>query len=143
METPKTQKARRVVTAAVVEHHGKVLVARRRAGLIAAGLWEFPGGKLEEGEDPRRGLERELEEELGVRARAGEIVCSVPFDGPTASFALVVFRAELLSDEFRLTDHDEVGWLAPAEMDETLFSKPDRPVVRLLARGEGQTSGGR
>jgi 8-oxo-dGTP diphosphatase len=122
-----------IVTAAVVERDGKILVARRRKGLIAEGLWEFPGGKLEEGEDPRRGLERELEEELGVKARAGEQLCTVPFSGSLKSFELVVFRTELLSDDFRMTDHDEVRWLAPAEMDEALFSKPDRPVVRLLA----------
>jgi 8-oxo-dGTP diphosphatase len=123
----------KVVTAAVIERDGKVLVARRKAGLVAEGLWEFPGGKLEEGEEPRRGLERELEEELGVRAVAGELLCSVPFEGPVASFELVVFRTEVLSRDFRLTDHDQVLWLDPAEMDERVFSKPDRPVVRLLA----------
>jgi 8-oxo-dGTP diphosphatase len=122
----------KTVTAAVIERDGKVLVARRRAGLVAEGLWEFPGGKLEEGEEPRRGLERELEEELGVRAVAGELLCSVPFEGPVSSFELVVFRAEILSRDFRLTDHDQVLWLEPAEMDERVFSKPDRPVVRLL-----------
>jgi 8-oxo-dGTP diphosphatase len=122
-----------IVTAAVIERDGKVLVARRRKGLVAEGLWEFPGGKLEEGEDPRRGLERELAEELGVEARAGALLCSVPFSGSLKSFELVVFRTELLSDGFRMTDHDEVRWLAPAEMDESVFSKPDRPVVRLLA----------
>ena len=129
------------VTAAVVERGGKILVARRKKGLVAEGLWEFPGGKLEEGEDPRRGLERELEEELGVRARAGELVCTVPFVGPAKSFELVVFRTELLSDDFRLSDHDEIVWLEPAEMDEDIFSKPDRPVVRLLAGREGLPAG--
>jgi 8-oxo-dGTP diphosphatase len=136
----------RVVTAAVVERDGKVLVARRKAGLVAAGLWEFPGGKLEEGEDPRQGLERELREELGVEARAGELICSVPFAGATASFELVVFRTELLPGEFRPTDHDDLRWLDPAEMDESLFSSPDRPVVRLLAgrpeAGAGARRGG-
>lgn len=132
----KTTEVRRkvVVTAAVIERDGRILVARRKAGLIAGGLWEFPGGKLEEGEDPRRGLERELEEELGVPSLAREHLCSVPFNGPLRSFELVVFRVDLLSDDLRLTDHDEIAWLAPAEMDESLFSKPDRPVVRRLAR---------
>jgi 8-oxo-dGTP diphosphatase len=134
-------KEQKVVTAAVVERSGRVLVARRKAGLVAGGLWEFPGGKLEEGEDPRRGLERELGEELGVGARAGDLFCTVPFSGPLKSFELVVFKTELLSDDFRLTDHDEVRWLEPAEMDESLFSKPDRPVVRLLARRHGQPDG--
>jgi len=131
---------RKVVTAAVVEREGRVLVARRKAGLVAAGLWEFPGGKLEDGEDPRRGLERELREELGVEASAGELLCSIPFNGATASFELVVFRTELMPGEFRPTDHDELRWLEPDEMDESLFSKPDRPVVRLLA---GRPEGGR
>lgn len=130
----KTQEEKtKTVTAAVIERDGKVLVARRKAGLVAEGLWEFPGGKLEAGEDPRRGLERELEEELGVRARAGELLCAVPFESPAASFELVVFRTELVSDDFRPTDHDQILWLEPAEMDESVFSKPDRPVVRLLA----------
>jgi 8-oxo-dGTP diphosphatase len=127
-----------VVTAAVIERDGRILVARRRPGLIAGGLWEFPGGKLEDGEEPRRGLERELAEELGVAAKAGEHLCSVPFNGPFRSFELVVFRVELLSDDLRLTDHDEIAWLAPVEMDESRFSEPDRPVVRRLA-GRGGT----
>jgi 8-oxo-dGTP diphosphatase len=123
----------RKVTAAVIERDGKVLCARRKAGLVAGGLWEFPGGKLEEGEPPETGLRRELEEELGVEARIGEFLCAVPFTGSIMSFELVVYRAELLGENLRLTDHDEVRWLTPAEMDEALFSKPDRPVVRMLA----------
>jgi 8-oxo-dGTP diphosphatase len=131
-----------VVTAAVIERDGKVLVARRKEGLVAAGLWEFPGGKVEEGEDPRRGLERELREELGVEARAGALVCSVPFEGTLKSFELVVFRTELLSGDFEPTDHDELRWLEPRAMDESVFSKPDRPVVRILAGREACPPGG-
>jgi 8-oxo-dGTP diphosphatase len=123
----------RTVTAAVIEKDGRVLCARRKPGLAAAGLWEFPGGKLEDGETPERGLRRELVEEFGVDARVGEFLCSVPFSGSLASFDLVVFRAELLGADLRLSDHDEIRWLRPEEMDESLFSKPDRPVVRLLA----------
>ena len=125
----------RMVTAAVVERDGKILVARRKKGLVAEGLWEFPGGKLEAGEEPGPGLERELREELGVTARAGGFICSVPFSGKFSSFELVVFRAELVSDAFRLTDHDAVRWLEPSEMVEAEFSSPDRPVVRLLRDG--------
>jgi 8-oxo-dGTP diphosphatase len=131
------EKRARTVTAAVIERDGKVLVARRKPDLVAGGLWEFPGGKLEAGETPERGLARELAEELGVPARVGEHLCTVPFSGEIASFELVVFRTELLGDDLRLTDHDEVRWLAPSDMDEAEFSKPDRPVVRLLARRDG------
>lgn len=137
----KQEKRVRTVTAAVIERDGKVLVARRKPELVAGGLWEFPGGKLEAGETPERGLARELEEELGVQARIGERLCTVPFAGEIACFELVVFRTELLGDDLRLTDHDQVRWLAPADMDEAEFSKPDRPVVRLLARREGPAGG--
>ena len=124
------------VVAAVIEKDGKILVARRKPGLTAGGLWEFPGGKLEKGEAAERCLERELEEELGVRTRVGDFLCSVPFSGALMSFELLVFRTELLSESFKLTDHDELRWLEPAEMDENLFSEPDRPVVRMLAARE-------
>ncbi|MCX6571595.1 MAG: NUDIX domain-containing protein [Candidatus Aminicenantes bacterium] len=130
------------VVAAVIEKDGKVLVALRKPGLTAGRLWEFPGGKLEAGETPKRGLERELEEELGVRARVGDFLCSVPFSGALMAFELLVFRTELLSDSFRLTDHDEVRWQAPGDMDEALFSEPDRPVVLMLA-GRGGRPGKR
>lgn len=120
------------VVAAVIERDGKILVARRKPGMTAGGLWEFPGGKLEEGEAARRCLERELEEELGVRSRAGDLLCTVPFSGPLMAMELLAFRTELLSDSFRLADHDEIRWQAPEDMDAELFSEPDRPVVRLL-----------
>jgi len=124
------------VTAAVIEKDGKVLIARRKPGMTAGRLWEFPGGKLAAGESPERGLERELEEELGVRSRVGALLCTVPFSGPVAAMELLVFRTELLSESFRLADHDEIRWQAPGDMDEALFSEPDRPVVRMLAARE-------
>jgi 8-oxo-dGTP diphosphatase len=128
---------RAIVTAAVIEKDGKVLVARRKPGLKAGGMWEFPGGKLEAGESPERGLERELVEEFGVRARAGEFLCCVPHPGPPQAIELLVYRTEVAPGSvFALTDHDEIRWLAPADMDESAFTEPDRPVVRLLsARG--------
>lgn len=125
------------VTAAVIEREGRVLVARRRKGDRFGGLWEFPGGKLEPGEEPEEGLERELVEELGVRSRVGAFVCSVPFRSPVLNIELLVYRVELLSDDLRPQDHDETRWLAPGEMVESDFSEPDRPVVRLLAAETG------
>ena len=58
------------VTAAIFENDGKILIAKRKAGdELFAGLWEFPGGKVDEGEDPEMCIIRELEEELGVTVR--------------------------------------------------------------------------
>jgi 8-oxo-dGTP diphosphatase len=121
------------VAAAVIEREGKVLVARRKAGGLG-GAWEFPGGKLRDGETPERGLERELREELGVAARAGAWLATVEYRGE-AAIDLLVYRATADREPFTLTDHEEIRWLRPEELDETDFSEPDRPVVRILREG--------
>ncbi len=121
------------VVAAVIEREGRVLVARRKEGGLG-GAWEFPGGKLRDGETPERGLERELREELGVPSETGESFASVEYRGE-AAIDLLVYRATLASDRFTLTDHDEVRWLRPGDLEETDFSEPDRPVVRRLRAG--------
>jgi 8-oxo-dGTP diphosphatase len=122
----------RTVTAAVIEKDGKVFVARRRPDIRFGGLWEFPGGKLERGEEPERGLERELAEEFGIRTRVGELLCAVPYRGPSLSIQLLAYRVEHISGDYRPIDHDEVRWLEPGQMDESAFTAPDRPVVRML-----------
>jgi 8-oxo-dGTP diphosphatase len=63
-----------VVSAGVVIEEGRVLLTQRKAGSHLAGLWEFPGGKVESGEDPREALARELREELGITVTVGEVV---------------------------------------------------------------------
>jgi 8-oxo-dGTP diphosphatase len=131
------------VVAAVIERDGKVLVARRRKDIRFGGLWEFPGGKLEPGEDPERGLDRELAEEFGVEARAEGLICANPFRSPSLSIELLAYRVVYVSGEFRPVDHDEIRWVEPAGLDESAFTEPDRPVVRLLkagAAGAGERS---
>ena len=120
------------VTAAVIERDGKVLIARRRKETGSGGLWEFPGGRLEDVETPEKGLEREIAEELGVHIHVGDLLQSVPYRSPALSIELLAYRAVLVSSEFKLTDHDEIRWAEPSELEESAFSEPDRPIVRLL-----------
>jgi 8-oxo-dGTP diphosphatase len=131
----------RQVVAAVIEKEGKVLVARRRKDIRFGGLWEFPGGKLEDGEEPGRGLERELAEEFGVQTRTEEFLLSVPYHGASLSIELLAYKVCHVSGKFQPVDHDEIRWVDPAGMDESAFTAPDRPVVRFL-RGKGLSSGG-
>jgi len=120
------------VVAAVIVRNGRVLIARRRKEVGYGGLWEFPGGKLKDGETQEKGLEREIAEELGVCIRVGNFLYSVPYRSPALSIELLAYRAVLTSGEFKLTDHDEIRWVKPSELEESAFSEPDRPVVRLL-----------
>ncbi len=124
------------VVAAIIERDGKVLVARRRKGIRFGGFWEFPGGKLKDGEDPETGLERELAEELGIQARVEGFFCSVRYCTPALSIELLAYRTAHVSGELSPTDHDEIRWVEPAGLDESAFTEPDRPVVRYLKAGD-------
>jgi 8-oxo-dGTP diphosphatase len=125
------------VAAAVIERDGKVLIARRRKEADSGGSWEFPGGRLEKGETPEKAVEREIAEELGVRIRVGRRLCAVTYRSPNLSIELLAYRANIISGELELTDHDEVRWAEPSVLEESAFSEPDRPIVRrLVAKSE-------
>lgn len=124
-----------IVSAAVLIEDGKVLLSKRKSGTHLEGLWEFPGGKVEAGEDPRDALARELEEELGIRASVGEIV-DVTFhryDDADKVVLLLFFEATRApgSPEPRAVDVAEVGWFGPASLDPATFPPAD---VAVLAK---------
>jgi 8-oxo-dGTP diphosphatase len=122
-----------LVTAAVIEHNGRVLIARRRPEDRFGGVWEFPGGKLESGETPEAGLRREIDEELGLAIEIGEGLGSFPFTAEGRSIELIVFRAAWSGGSLILREHSEARWVAPADLPDYDFAGPDRPVVQILA----------
>ena len=124
-----------MVVAAVIEREGKVLIARRHKGGIG-GVWEFPGGKVRNGETPEHALERELAEELSIQAHTGEWLYTVPYRGEKLSLDLYAYRVELITESFVLNDHDELRWEEIARLDEMMFSQPDRLIIRFLLTGE-------
>ncbi len=126
-------KKRLKIVAAVIEREGKVLIARRRQETGYGGFWEFPGGRLEKGETPEKAVAREIAEELGVRIRVGGLLRAVTYQSQNLSIELLAYRASIVSGELKLTDHDEIRWVIPSELEEAEFTEPDRPVVRLLA----------
>src|SRR5215471_12269213 len=82
-----------IVSAGVVIEHGRVLLTQRKAGTHLAGAWEFPGGKVEPGEDPRDALVRELAEELGIDVTSGEILDVTFHRYPERAVLLLFFAA--------------------------------------------------
>jgi 8-oxo-dGTP diphosphatase len=124
-----------IVAAAVVIEHARVLLSRRKAGTHLAGMWEFPGGKVELGEDPRAALRRELDEELGIDVDVGEVV-DVAFhryDDADKAVLLLFFEAARRagSAEPRAVDVAEVGWFAADALDPAAFPPAD---VAILAK---------
>ena len=88
----------KVVAAVIKRDDGRILVARRSSGGIG-GDWEFPGGKVEQGETPEAALERELYEELGIRTAAGKFIHTTAFSRSGRCFELSAYYAEIISGE--------------------------------------------
>lgn len=115
-----------------------LLVARRSAPEKLAGLWEFPGGKVEPGEEPEAALRRELSEELGIGARLGvELPADSPHGWPLNDRASMrVWFAEITHGEPQpLEDHDELRWVSLDNRDEVLalpWIPADFPIVQAL-----------
>lgn len=120
--------------AAVFTDGDRVLACRRRAGLEAAGRWEFPGGKLEPGESCEAALEREIAEELDVEIEVGEVLdrSTTMVAGRPITLSCYFVRA-LAEGPGASTDHDQVCWFARDRLPWLRWAAPDLPAVRKLA----------
>ena len=119
-----------VVVAAVLVRDGAVLACRRAAHKDAAGLWEFPGGKVEAGETPQEALARELREELGVDVRVGSLLER----SVTGRVDLACYAATLAGrPPTASTDHDALEWRRPRALGGLEWAPADRPVVAVLS----------
>jgi 8-oxo-dGTP diphosphatase len=132
-----------IVAAGVLIEAGRVLLAQRKPGAHLAGAWELPGGKVEEGEDPREALRRELREELGIDVEVGEIL-DVAFHRYTdagRTVLLLFFAASRLpgSPDPQLLDVAAIEWAGPSALDPARFPAADVAVLgkvrRLLEKG--------
>lgn len=122
-----------VVTAAVIERNGHILIAKRKQGKRHVGNWEFPGGTLEEGETYEQCLKRELQEELAITSEIGDLICSSEYNyTPDWTVRLLVYRATVVSGTFSLNDHDEIRWVKPEDLVHYDFPEADKPIVKKL-----------
>ena len=120
-----------MVVGAAIVRDGRVLAARRTAPASAAGRWEFPGGKVEDGETDAGSLVREVEEELGVRVTVETWLRGEQPIGDR--YVLRVALASLDGGEPAPTEHDQVRWLAAGELDDVDWLDGDRPFLVELS----------
>ena len=125
-----------VVAAALTDGEGRVLLQRRPAGKPMAGLWEFPGGKVERGEAPEQALARELAEELGLDVRPDDCV---PFAFASVTSAprhlvLLLYRVAIWTGTPQPLAASAITWLAPSAMHDLPMPPADLPLVAALAR---------
>jgi len=123
-----------VVAAVIRRPDGRYLACRRAAGRSAAGLWEFPGGKIEHGETPEQALARELLEELGLNLEIGRMIDRRTTLTPDGAIDLACYSVPIGDSAFiSSTDHDEIAWCSRSELARRDWALADRPVVALLA----------
>ena len=124
----------RVVVAAVVERDdGRFLLARRLPGAHLGGLWEFPGGAIEEGETPEEALAREFVEELGVRITVGEPITFAFHRDERRDVLLLFHAAGIALGEPRGLQGQEVRWFARAELAGLATPPADAALLRRLS----------
>ena len=123
-----------VVAAALVDGDGRVLLQQRRPGRAMAGLWEFPGGKVEPDELPEAALARELEEELGIGLDAAALAPACFASAPLGDrhMILLLYVCRSWTGEPRPLDASALRWLPPAEMHGLAMPPADLPLIPIL-----------
>lgn len=122
------------VVCAVIVDRGRVFATQRGPGKLLAGSWEFPGGKVEDGESAEDALVREIAEELGCAITVGEKITTTVHAYDFGTIALTSFWATLIGARPHLTEHSDARWLSVDELDSVEWAPADVPAVGVIRR---------
>ena len=121
------------VVAAILENDKReILIAKRKKDKILGGFWEFPGGKVEEGETPEVGLIRELKEEMNIDIEVIEYIGESIHHYERGSINLIAFKAKIVGGNITLVDHEEYAWVEVDKLNDYKLAPADIPIVNLL-----------
>jgi 8-oxo-dGTP diphosphatase len=121
------------VVAALIMRDNKVLIARRSTGdENVMGKWEFPGGKVEQGEDEAHAIEREIEEEFELKIKANKFLINNVCIYPTKTVDLRLYDCEYISGDFKLHDHSEYKWVSKDELLSYDLAPADVPLAEYV-----------
>ena len=123
-----------VVAAVIHREDGRLLITQRLADDTLGGYWEFPGGKVDPGEELRAALARELREELGIEAHIGAEIHSIVHAYPDRDVRLYFYEVRIVSGEPRKLEVADLRWVTLDELMDYQFPEADRPLLEQLRR---------
>ena len=121
------------VVAAIIAEEGRIFATQRGYGEFKDG-WEFPGGKIEEGETPKQALVREIQEELDTEVEVGDLLGTVEYDYPKFHLSMQCFLCKIKSGSLNLKEHEAARWLAEDELDSVEWLPADIEVLDWIRR---------
>lgn len=125
-----------IVSAGILRKNGRILLSQRKPGKQLGLKWEFPGGKLEQGEDPRQTLARELKEELDITVRVGDILDVQTQYAPERDILMLFFFCELAEGEPKCVDCNDIVWVEPNHLLDYDLAPADARIAARLAKSD-------
>lgn len=122
----------RVVAAVIKAENGKgqpIIFATQRGYGDLKGGWEFPGGKIEEGETPQEALKREIMEELDTEISVGDLIDTIEYDYPTFHLSMDCFWCQIVKGDLVLKEHEAAKWLSKDELDSVEWLPADVTLI--------------
>lgn len=119
------------VVAAIIHKDNSYLATQRGYGVFE-GMWEFPGGKIEEGESREEALKREIKEELDAEVKIEKLLCTVDYDYPNFHLTMHCYHCSIGDGEIRLLEHQSAKWLTKDELNEVEWLPADIAVLERL-----------
>lgn len=128
------------VVTALIQREGQILVGQRPEGQSLAGVWEFPGGKIEMGESPELALKRELKEELGIEAQIGGLALAATHHYGQTGIILLFYHVMYWKGELRSVHHQELKWIKPRELETLSLPEANRLILDRILHAVGETN---
>lgn len=128
----KTVRVVAAVIKAIDENGEPIIFATQRGYGEFKGGWEFPGGKIEEGETPQEALKREILEELDTEISVGELIETIEYDYPTFHLSMDCFWCEIVNGDLVLKEHEAAKWLTKDQLDFVEWLPADIEIVNKL-----------
>jgi len=120
------------VVCGVIWKENRIFIARKKPEKSLGGYWEFPGGKVELGENPKHALERELKEEIGMDVLIGDLMGQNVHFYNEITINLIAYKCEFVTATFQLIDHDEYDFVPPSELVKFNIAPADLFILKLI-----------